>query len=306
MADVETDAAQIDAIQYYAQANDAAVTTPASGLVKGYFVGNEARTKNSAGAVITTGGAAASELTIASGAITRTQLYHRVDTEADASSDNLDTISGGVEGQHLYLRPENTARTVVLTQSGNIRFFEMFSPITDGTIPLFHINQLVHLIFDGTNWNVIGLSVSPNNMGDWGGTPDSDIYIAAQASDGTFYKVRGDEMQTWIDRPISSDIGVTLIAQTNFRFTDSTDRTVTISGGIYVGMALRAKALAVSGGTGHKILLPAGNYWNDTGTDRAALFDAVGDYIDAIPYSIGGGNFRFTVYASSGITFAAS
>jgi hypothetical protein len=55
-----------------------------------------------------------SELTIAAGAITVTQGYHRVDTTGDASTTNLDTIVGGVDGMILVLRPENDARTVVV------------------------------------------------------------------------------------------------------------------------------------------------------------------------------------------------
>jgi hypothetical protein len=43
--------------------------------------------------------AAATELTIATGAITVTQSQHTVDTEADAASDDLDTISGGTAGR---------------------------------------------------------------------------------------------------------------------------------------------------------------------------------------------------------------
>ena len=53
------------------------------------------------------------ELTIALGVITVTQGYHRVDTEADGASDDLDTINGGAEGDMLIIFPENTARTVV-------------------------------------------------------------------------------------------------------------------------------------------------------------------------------------------------
>jgi hypothetical protein len=92
----------------------------------------------------------ATELTIASGAITRTASYHRIDTEADAASDDLDTISGGTAGQVLYLRAENTARTVVLRHngggSGNIRTFD------GNNISLTETYQVVELIYDGTNW----------------------------------------------------------------------------------------------------------------------------------------------------------
>lgn len=61
------------------------------------------------------------ELTIATGEITITQSNHTIDTESDASSDDLDTIHGGVEGDLLYLRATSGARTVVVKSgTGNI------------------------------------------------------------------------------------------------------------------------------------------------------------------------------------------
>src|SRR4030042_462522 len=56
----------------------------------------------------------ATELTIADGAVTKTRAYHSVDTEADAGSDELDTISGGAEGDVLFIRSESAARTVIV------------------------------------------------------------------------------------------------------------------------------------------------------------------------------------------------
>lgn len=62
-----------------------------------------------------------SELTIATGEITVTGVSHTVDTESDAASDDLDTINGGADGQILILRPDNTARDIVLKHgTGNI------------------------------------------------------------------------------------------------------------------------------------------------------------------------------------------
>jgi len=61
----------------------------------------------------------ATELTIATGDITVTQLYHNVDTEADAATDDLVGINGGNDGQLLILRPNNDARTVVVKHNGS-------------------------------------------------------------------------------------------------------------------------------------------------------------------------------------------
>lgn len=65
----------------------------------------------------------AAEKTIASGAITITQSTIRIDTEADAAADNLDTINftpeTGSEFQ-LMLVLEDASRVVTLTNAGNI------------------------------------------------------------------------------------------------------------------------------------------------------------------------------------------
>jgi len=69
------------------------------------------------------------ELTIVAGVITKTQGFHTVDTEADASSDDLDTINGGVIGDLLTIAPANAARQIIVKRTGNIRF--KFKPISD-------------------------------------------------------------------------------------------------------------------------------------------------------------------------------
>lgn len=95
----------------------------------------------------------ATELTIASGAITVLQSYHKVDTESNAASDDLDTISGGRAGMSLFLRAEDGARTVVIRHNGggtgNIRTSNASS------ISLDESYKVVELLYDGTNWNVI-------------------------------------------------------------------------------------------------------------------------------------------------------
>ena len=64
----------------------------------------------------------APELTIASGAITKTGAHHTVDTESDAAADDLDTINGGTTiGEVMVLRAANTARAVRMRSGqGNI------------------------------------------------------------------------------------------------------------------------------------------------------------------------------------------
>ncbi len=66
----------------------------------------------------------ATEKTISGGVITVTGNYHTVDTESDAASDDLDTISLGTdieEASLLIIRPEHDDRTIVVKHgTGNI------------------------------------------------------------------------------------------------------------------------------------------------------------------------------------------
>lgn len=64
---------------------------------------------------------AATELTIASGAVTATQGYHTLDSQSDAASDDLDTINGLTAGEIAIFRPINDSRTIVVKHNtGNI------------------------------------------------------------------------------------------------------------------------------------------------------------------------------------------
>jgi hypothetical protein len=102
----------------------------------------------------------ATELTIASGVITVTQNYHKVDTQGDAASDDLDTITAGTDvaaGFILHLRVEDGARTVVLkdgtTPADNL---DLGADVTlDETYKTFS------LVYDGTNWRPLSFAASP-------------------------------------------------------------------------------------------------------------------------------------------------
>lgn len=87
-------------------------------------------------------------LNIASGVVTRTQRRHKVDTEIQAATDDLDTINGGVDGEEIILRAVSGARTVVVkTGTGNINMASDFS-LDDAT-------KSLHLWYNGDTdeWN---------------------------------------------------------------------------------------------------------------------------------------------------------
>ena len=95
---------------------------------------------------------AVSELTIAAGVVTKAKAYHDIDTEADAASDELDTISGGSEGDVIFIRAENAARTVIVKDgiagADNL-------DLGGNDIYLTDIDQVICLIYDGTNWILV-------------------------------------------------------------------------------------------------------------------------------------------------------
>ena len=100
---------------------------------------------------------ASTELTIASGVIAPTQNFHRVDTQADAASDDLDTItlpSDASDGYLLFLRAEHASRTVVVKHNtGNI----MMAGNND--LALDDTHDVATLIYDSnlTKWLGVGI-----------------------------------------------------------------------------------------------------------------------------------------------------
>jgi len=85
-----------------------------------------------------------SELTIATGAITVTSSYHTVDTESDAASDDLDTVNGTRKGQIVFIRANNSARSVVAKDgTGNLKLA--------GDFTMDNAEDVLQLISDGTN-----------------------------------------------------------------------------------------------------------------------------------------------------------
>jgi hypothetical protein len=93
-----------------------------------------------------------SELTIAGGVITRTQSNHRIDTEGDAASDDLDAINGGESGDLLFLRAENGARTVVVKDATDNLYLE-------GDMSLDSIYDYILLLnVGGSSWYEISRS----------------------------------------------------------------------------------------------------------------------------------------------------
>jgi len=95
------------------------------------------------------------ELTIATGVITAIRSYHKVDTQADDATDELDTINGGSAGMLLILTSENDGRDTTLKHgTGNLRLSQGNDFILD------NINATIILIYNGTNWLEISRSAN--------------------------------------------------------------------------------------------------------------------------------------------------
>ena len=86
------------------------------------------------------------ELTISSDVIAVTHSFHTVDTEGDVSSDDIDTINGGVAaGQILTITANNTARSVVAKDgTGNLKLA--------GDFTMDNTEDTLMLVYDGSNW----------------------------------------------------------------------------------------------------------------------------------------------------------
>lgn len=93
----------------------------------------------------------ATALTIATGVVTLTNnsSSYVLDTEGAASTDDLDTISGGQDGQVIWLNTANSSRDITITSGvGNI-----VNP-TGLNITLSNTNDVACLRYNGTNWIV--------------------------------------------------------------------------------------------------------------------------------------------------------
>ena len=86
--------------------------------------------------------------TISSGAITYTGAYMVVDTEGGASSDTLDTISGGAAGDRLLLRGATSGRNIIISDNtGNIQT----NNNTNFTLEPTHLDS-AEFYYNGSNW----------------------------------------------------------------------------------------------------------------------------------------------------------
>lgn len=92
-------------------------------------------------------------LTVATGAVTATKSFHSIDTEGAASTDDLETISGGAEGDVLVLKSVSTSRDIVIKDgAGNIRCAGDFNlGSSQDTMTLMYFNSFWHEVSRSNN-----------------------------------------------------------------------------------------------------------------------------------------------------------
>ena len=87
------------------------------------------------------------DLTISSGVITITHSLHVIDTESSASSDNLDTINNGQEGQLLILKTKASSRDITIRHD-EVNILTNW----EGDILLNTVDDIAMLFYFNSSW----------------------------------------------------------------------------------------------------------------------------------------------------------
>lgn len=184
---------------------------------------------------------ASTELTIAAGVVTATGPIHSIDTESDAATDNLATISGGTDSDFLLIKAENAARVVTVQDGvGNIK-------LADGDYAMSADDYWLLLAYDGSNWYAIA---------------QSHVQLKYEAAT-TRTIAAGVITRTQVDHKVATQSG------------DSTDDLDTINGGsegdiIILRAADGDNTVVFKNGTGN-LILPNGDFTADDANKSLCL-----------------------------------
>lgn len=120
-----------------------------------------------------------------------------------------------------------------------------------------------------------------------------------EATGNVFYSITAlDLLKTYIMTWTGSSSQAMLKAHQMIVFSQNASDVIATFTEVSVGAVLYAQALTVYGaGSGHQIVLPVGCTWD--GTNRKAVFNAVGDSLIAVVYSA----TRVMVFANNSVTF---
>ena len=173
---------------------------------------------------------ASTELTIATGAVTATRSWHRIDTEADAASDDLDTINGGEAGMLLFIRAENTARSVVVKDgTGNIT-------LPGGDVTLDDTERILLFLYDSvvSKWILAGGA----ETGAGGGTASACAVVGeipgVEVGEKAWIQVQMDANRDFSAPTVDAE---GKDAQTYWYYSDGTDWTAYPAAGVSAAMS---------------------------------------------------------------------
>ena len=129
-------------------------------------------------------------LEISSGVITPVGSYHKIDTEGDASTDDLDTITATKEGHVLVISPQSSTRDVVVKDgTGNLRLHSDFT--------MTHADDTLTLLCDGSDWVEISRNATLQNSYNIKFEDGYGIDFSATSGTGTSELFDDYEEGTW-------------------------------------------------------------------------------------------------------------
>jgi hypothetical protein len=188
-----------------------------------------------------------SEVTIASGAAPVTGSHHTVDSESDAASDDLVTLSGGEDGMTLILRPASDDRTIVVKRTGNIA--------GAADVTLDDATDLCALVYDGTasKWLITAIGAAG---GGGGGVTTfvnlTDVPNSFSSEGGNLVRVNsGESALEFVD-------GSTLFVEVSALIDDDSMATATAST-VSSSESIKAYVDANSGGSGSMTTVQEGD-----------------------------------------------
>lgn len=208
-----------------------------------------------------------SELTISADSVTATQLLHTIDTEGDAPTDDLDTITFGVSTQ-IFIKLENAARIVTLKDgTGNLDI---------GADIVMEGDKVYQLMYNGSAWEIVGGTGS-------GGGGGNDVF----GEDNVYTHIDTEAIlaSEWDE----SGSGAGSCNSTN-QYTDSGDGTVDITDS--TSLAVGDKCFLENNGSGAVTweFANSSDYFNNN-TSLTSLVQSVGDARVMITF-LGSNKFR--------------
>lgn len=222
----------------------------------------------------------ATELTVSSGAVTATQSYHTIDTEGDASTDDLDTITAAKgAGDLLFLSPANAGRVVTLKHgTGNIN-------TPDGNdIELTCTLQLLKTT--AGDWDVVADVINAASVTDGAtlGTgftfPNAGLHLLDTNASHDLILSPGSDLTA--DRTLTLTTGdadreLTLSGDATISGTNTGDQTITLTGDV-TGSGTGSFAATITNKTGADTDVCTGT----AGTSgNLAMWNADGDVVDS-------------------------